>query len=173
MRAIVPFIILLASATPGCAISVSGSVAPTVDTTPNPGFEARAEAAAAAGSPTFRVYGAAALGGGYSHEERAGYMLVSPEAGVEFGQTVRGSFGSLYSPRFLFTGEDATRHGVGVAGQALFPIVDLGGEDSKLMIGPRLQTEYLFGAGDEAGRGLFSLGIVVRWVAFDTTNNRW
>jgi len=55
----------------------------------------------------------------------------------------------------------------------VFEVVDLGAEDSALYLGPRLQAEHLWGQDGESNRGLFTLGLEIRWVTFDTTGNSW
>jgi hypothetical protein len=162
----------------GCATSLSVSAAPTLDTKGRAGTEERLELTAAAGSTTARLYGGVAVGAGYLGAAGSGYATVSPEAGVEGGQSIRWSAGAMYAPKALFAGPDKVAHGVGVAGQALFHVARMGGEDGRLVLGPRLSAEANFGVGDPAADGtraigLFQLGLVVRWVTFDTTAKSW
>ncbi|MFO0555689.1 MAG: hypothetical protein U0271_45350 [Polyangiaceae bacterium] len=156
----------------GCVASISGAAGPTIDTGGHPGGEGRLEVLAGVGSPKARVYAAAAVGGGYSSQREAGYGFVSPELGFDFGDSPRGSVGVYYEPRFYAVDRDITQHSVGVAGQVLVPVGERGGEHSTIALGPRLSTEAQFDSSGDA-QGSFGLGLVVRWIAFDSTHNTW
>jgi hypothetical protein len=172
-------LVAVVGSTTGCATSLSLTAAPNVDTRGRFGTEERIELAGAVGSEKLRFYGAIAGGAGYLDGSGSGYGLVSPELGFEGGRAVRWSVGGMYAPRFFFRGPVKVAHGTGVAGQVLFRVARASGEDGSFAIGPRLSTEAAFGlgapdaSGDRTTIGIFQLGLVLRWVAFDTTAKSW
>jgi hypothetical protein len=158
-----------------CAFAIGASAAPAVETNAQGGTEERVEGSAATGGRGARVYGTLAAGGGYLSDYR-GYVLVSPELGVEGGNAIRWSAGVAYTARILL--DDAApnplRNGIAADGALLFRAKKLHSESAGIYIGPRVSMEYIArGAPAEVDRGLFSLALVVRWVVFDTTGNSW
>jgi hypothetical protein len=152
----------------GCATSLSAIGSPTFDTSARVGHEERLEVTAAAGDPGFRFYASAGAGLGYLRAAGSGYALVSPGLGVEGGKDLLWSAGATYAPRFFFTGA-STAHGIGAQGQLLYRLGGMGGEDGSLLAGLRLSAEDL----PARDTGLFQLGLVVRWITFDTTGKGW
>jgi hypothetical protein len=165
--------LLLGGTSTGCAVSFSTTAAPSLDTHGYPGAEGRVEARAAGGTEDLRAYLALAAGGGYLASYQSGYGTIMPELGFESGTGIRWGAGMLYSPRFIGGAEPVTRHGLGGAAELTVGVASLGAEHSALFLGPRLQVENVWGVGDESSRGLFTLGACLRWVAFDTTSDRF
>jgi hypothetical protein len=156
-----------------CAFAMGASAAPAVETNGQGGTEERLEGSAATGGKAARLYFTLAGGGGYLSDYQ-GYVLVSPELGVEGGNAIRWSAGVAYTARILLEQPDALRNGVATDGALLFRVKKLHAESAGIYIGPRLSMEYIaHGAPGEVDRGLFSLALVVRWVVFDTTRNSW
>jgi hypothetical protein len=161
----------------GCAAGFALSAAPSVDTKGGLGTEERLQAFAGVGAPSFRFFGALSAGAGYLGGARSGFATVSPELGVEGGREVVWSVSALYAPRFLFTGPVSVAQGGGAAGQVLFRVQRMGGEDGSLLVGPRLSAEVVdLNPALPEGKGtvgLFQLGVVLRWTTFDTTAKSW
>jgi hypothetical protein len=162
---------------PGCALSVSSSVAPNVDSKGRPGGEGRVEGSATFGLPEIRGYTSLATGGGYLPALRAGYGMLAPEIGVEGGVDVRWSAGVFYAPRFYGSPVQVLNAG-GAAGQVLFR-VRKGANNQGLAIGPRLSVEGASPPPLDASpyaadvpTALFQLGFVLRWLAFDTIGEK-
>ena len=170
-------LVVLPAVTTGCATSLSASASPGVDTTGHFGGEGRLQVSAAAGDPGLRFFVALAGGAGHLDSLHSGYATVSPEVGVEGGRAITWSAGALYTPRILFDGPPDVAHGGGVAGHVLFRLKRTGGEKGGLLLGPRLSIEGLDRGpsppGQPSALALFQLGLVLRWLTFDTTGNSW
>lgn len=167
----------LAASVTGCAVSSSLTAGPAVTTTGHFGTEARGALAAAAGNKNFRVFLGLAAGPGYLDNLQSGYAVVSPELGIEGGREIQWSGSSFYAPRIPFRGEADVVHGWGAAGHVLFRVARTGGEDGSFLLGPRLSAEAMLVDSStpegQRGVGLFQLGLVLRWVMFDTTGKSW
>ena len=156
----------------GCATSLSGSVAPALDSTGALGHEERVEASAVLGTPAVRMGASVAGTAGRLGALDSGYGGFALGGTVEGGRDLVWSATSFYGPRFPFGGGGVV-HGGGVAVQALFRVARAGGESGAYLLGPRLSFEALFGDGlrpiARERLGYLQLGLVVRWTTFDTT----
>lgn len=159
----------------GCAVSADIAGGPSLDSSGAVGGEAivrgTIEGAGEAG-PTARFYAALGAGGGYLGDADAGYGLITPELGLGYGAEHRFFAGFFYAARFvdLADGLDVSNGG-GVSVSFLARVARLGGEDSSLMLGPRLTAESIGAPGGDDAIGLFTAALVVRWVFIDTTGN--
>lgn len=165
--------LMLGGLTSGCAVSFAATAAPSLDTHAYWGAEGRIEARAAVGTEDFRSYVAVAAGGGYLGSYQSGYGTVMPELGFETGGDLRWGAGMVYAPRFIGGADPVTRHGLGGAAELVAQVMNLGAEHAGLYLGPRLQAEHVWGVGEESSRGLFTLGLCLRWVTFDTSSARF
>ena len=171
--ALVSALALTPCASLGCAFSVGVTPAASIDTLAKPGGEGRIDGMLAGGNNDFKFYVAAHGGGGYLSSFASGYGLVAADVGMETGDEIRFSAGPIYAAR-IFDGEaSGARHGLGGGAALVFEVADLQAEDSALYLGPRLQAEHIWGQDEEKNRGLFTLGLELRWVTFDTTGNSW
>ena len=161
----------------GCAAGFSLTAAANVDTKGRFGTEERLQLSAAAGDTRLRFFGALSGGAGYLGGAGSAFATDSPELGVEGGREVQWSASGFYAPRFLFKGPVDVAHGGGSAGQVLFRLRRTGGEKGSLLLGPRFSMEVVdLDPSLPEGKGtvaLFQLGVVVRWITFDTTANSW
>ncbi len=170
-------LVLWPAALTGCATSLSAAAAPSVDTTGHFGGEGRVSLAAAAGSPSFRMFVGLGAGVGYLDGFGSGYATVTPELGFEGGRKVQWSAIGFYAPKLLFQGPYDVAHGVGAGGQVLFHVRRTGGEDGAFLLGPRLSLEAVAPDFSESSEkdavALLQLSLVFRWVTFDTTGKSW
>ena len=170
-------VIALAVGAGGCAVSSSLTAGPAVTTSGHPGTEVRGSLAAAAGQKSFRAFLGLSAGAGYLGDLQSGHAVVSPEVGLEGGCEIQWSGSTFYSPRIPFQGEVGVVHGWGAAGHVLFRVARTGGEAGSFLLGPRLSAEAMIVDSStpegQRGVGLFELGLVLRWVMFDTTGNSW
>lgn len=161
----------------GCAAGFSLTAAANLDTKGHFGTEERLQLSAAAGDTRLRFFGALSGGAGYLGGAGSAFATVSPELGVEGGREVQWSASGFYAPRFLFQGPLDVAHGGGSAGQVLFRVQRTGGENGSVLLGPRFSMEVVdLDPSLPEGKGavaLFQLGVVVRWITFDTTANSW
>jgi hypothetical protein len=164
---------LALSSAGGCVAGFGAAAGPTLETTGHAGAEVMGEAFAGIGAESVRAYGRLALGGGYLGESSAGYALVQPGLGFEFGRETMSTIDVFASLRLLPSAETTLRVGGGIAFAVIFPVAETGGEDGHVGIGPRLALELVGGEDGEPDRALLSLSFAVRWTSFDTVGNRW
>jgi hypothetical protein len=162
-------------ASTGCAASAMPFVLGSVDTEGRPGVEGAADLALGfADGP----HVALAAGAGRFEGFESTHVLLAPSLGIS---TVKGGFigrsdrsfsnaavGVAMPIRLFPSGDEPTSLGVGLQGQFTVRVLDLETERSQLEVGPRLGIELVDGLGSDRGLGgLFSIGVVVRFVAFD------
>ena len=92
---------------------------------------------------------------------------------IEVHDDVRFAAGPIYTGRIFGGDVGGLRHGLGAASTLVFRVTDRQAENSAVYLGPRFHAEHLWGQGAEDNRALFTLGLEVRWVTFDTTRSGW
>jgi hypothetical protein len=157
-------LLVTAAALSSCAVGLSVQGQGAVDTKGHFGGEAALAGSAASGDKSWRAFLGMAVGGGDREAEDSAHVLLMPSVGLEFGESswVRAAF--VYAARVRTWGP-GTSHGVGGSLSWMFPLARMGGEDSRLALGPVAQAEYVLGP----DRGVFSFGLAVSWIMFDTT----
>ncbi|MFO0555341.1 MAG: hypothetical protein U0271_43595 [Polyangiaceae bacterium] len=147
---------------------ITPTVGATIDTDGHPGFEARAEGAAAIGGDVARAYLALAPGIGYSERRGELYGTIAPEAGIDLGTlrpentsapAMEGDIGVVYKP-LIFS--DGAQHGFGGVAEVFFAT----SRSAELVIGPRVEVDYMFPGLGEDGYPLFGLSLAIRYVPF-------
>ena len=157
----------------GCAASIGGAATPTLDSKGNLGHEERLAGEVAIGDPELRASATLGGGAGYFFGEHTAYGLISYQWGIEGGRERVWAVDAGWAGRFLAEEHAHVSHAFATDAKLLWSVRELGGEKSRLLLGPRIFAEYLAGPAGGPDRGLFGIGLELRYVAFDTTGNRW